>query len=105
MHLDTLAGLKEVKICTAYSFPISDLQLPIENRKFFKWFPTNADKLSQAQPFYETLPGWDEDITGVTDFRKLPANAQNYIFQIEKIIGKPVTIIGVGPKRSQTIFR
>jgi len=95
MHLDTLAGLKEIKICRAYKI----------NRKQTSFFPANAARLSQAGPIYETVPGWDEEITEVSDFHDLPLNAQNFIVLIEEMTGKPVTIIGVGPKRNQTIFR
>ncbi len=95
MHLDTLGGLKELKICRAYK---------IDGREI-TFFPANIARLAQASPVYETLPGWDEDITEVRDFRNLPVNAQNYVRRIEQLIGKPITIIGVGPKRSQTIFR
>ena len=95
MHLDTLAGLKEIKICRAYKI----------NGKQTSFFPANAARLSQASPIYETVSGWDEDITEVNDFHNLPLNAQNFIVLIEEMTGKPVTIIGVGPKRNQTIFR
>jgi adenylosuccinate synthase len=95
MHLDTLSGLKEIKICRAYKI----------NGEEKTFFPANTARLSQASPIYETVPGWDEEITEVNDFHDLPVNAQNYICQIEEVIGKPVTIIGVGPKRKQTIFR
>ena len=95
MHLDTLSGLKELKICRAYKI----------NGTEKTFFPANTDRLSQASAVYETAPGWDEEITGVNDFHDLPTNAQNYICRIEEEIGKPITIIGVGPKRSQTIFR
>ena len=95
MHLDTLAGLKEIKICRAYKI----------NGKQTSFFPANTARLSQASPIYETVPGWDEDITEVNDFHDLPLNAQNFIVLIEEMTGKPVTIIGVGPKRNQTIFR
>ena len=95
MHLDTLSGVKELKICKAYQI----------NGKETSFFPTNEVKLSQANPVYETVPGWDEDITTVRDFDDLPSNAQNYICRVEEFTGKPVTIIGVGPKRNQTIFR
>ena len=94
MHLDTLAGLKELKICRAY-------QINGQQKTFF---PANIDSLSRARPVYETLPGWEEEITEVNDFHDLPVNAQNYICQVEEYIGKPITVIGVGPKRSQTIF-
>jgi adenylosuccinate synthase len=95
LHLDTLTGLKELKICKAYMIN--------EEEKTF--FPTDAGQLSQAQAIYETVPGWDEDITDVDDFHRLPASAQDYVGRIEEHIKIPVTIIGVGPKRSQTILR
>ncbi|MHC4889708.1 MAG: adenylosuccinate synthetase, partial [Planctomycetota bacterium] len=95
MHLDTLAGLKEIKICRSYKI----------NGKQTSFFPANSVRLSQASPIYETVPGWDEDITEVKDFHDLPLNAQNFIVLIAETTGKPVTIIGVGPKRNQTIFR
>ncbi|MCK4752500.1 MAG: adenylosuccinate synthase [Planctomycetes bacterium] len=95
VHLDTLAGLKEVKICKAYEI----------NGKETTFFPANIDRLSQAQPVYETLPGWEEDLSEISSFDDLPANTQNYIKLVEQITKKPITIIGVGPGRKQTIFR
>jgi len=95
MHLDTLAGIKELKICRAYNI----------NGRQTTFFPANAARLSQAQCLYETVPGWDEDLTNVSSFADLPTNAKKYIALIEKITGKPITIIGVGPKRNQTIFK
>jgi len=95
LHLDTLSGLKELKICKAY-------EIDGEQTCFF---PTNAAQLSKAVPIYETVPGWDEEITEVSDFNDLPLNAQNYICRVEEMTGKPVTMIGVGPKRNQTILR
>jgi len=95
LHLDTLSGLKELKICKAYEIDGQEIS----------FFPTNTAKLSQVRPVYETIPGWDEDITQVRDFNDLPSNAQDYICRVEEMTGKPVTIIGVGPKRNQTIFR
>jgi len=95
MHLDTLTGLDELKVCTAYE---------IEG-KSTTFFPANINGLAWAECVYQTLPGWKEDITGVTEFGRLPVNAQNYIAFIEKCIKRPVTMIGVGPNRRQTIFR
>ncbi len=95
MHLDTLSGLKEIKICRAYEVA----------GKQTRFFPSNITKLSQAKPIYETVDGWEEEITEVSDFHKLPAGARNYVTLIEELTGKPVTMIGVGPKREQTIFR
>jgi adenylosuccinate synthase len=98
MHLDTLSGLKELKICRAYREPNH------ESRET-TWFPANTSRLIKADAIYETLPGWDEDISDIKNYDKLPLNAQKYVRRIAELLGKPITMIGVGPKRSQTIFR
>ena len=54
---------------------------------------------------YDSLPGWDQDITGATRFDQLPRQAQDYIRRIDQITGRPITIIGIGPRRTQTIVR
>ena len=95
MHLDTLAGLKEIKVCSAYRI----------NGTETTFFPANASKLSQVQCIYESVPGWEEDLTDIGSFDELPLNAKNYVMLIEKLTKKPITMVGVGPKRSQTIFR
>ena len=95
MHLDTLSGLGELKTCKAYEI----------NGQETTFFPANESRLAQAVAVYETVPGWDEEITEVSNFQDLPVNAQNYVSRIEELIGIPITAVGVGPKRSQTIFR
>lgn len=95
MHLDTLSGLKQVQMCRAYT---------IEGRET-TFFPANIDRLAKARPVYETLPGWDDDLGDVTRFEDLPGAAQAYVRLMEKIVGRPVEMIGVGPKRSQTIMK
>lgn len=95
MHLDTLSGLKELKICRAYEIDGHQTD----------FFPANVDRLAKAKAIYETMPGWDEDLSEISEFRNLPPNAQNYVRRVEEHIGAPITAVGVGPKRSQTIFR
>lgn len=95
MHLDTLAGMDELHICKAYQV----------NGKETTFFPGDAADVEAAECVYETLPGWHEDLSGISDYDALPENTKNYIAAVEKIVGVPVTILGVGPKRSQTIFR
>jgi adenylosuccinate synthase len=95
MHLDTLTGLDELKVCTGYE---------IDGKKT-AFFPANIDKLAKAKCVYQTLPGWKEDITQAVDFSQLPLSAQNYVVFLEKSIKMPITMIGVGPNRRQTIFR
>lgn len=95
LHLDTLAGLKELNICTSY----------LHQGKEVDFFPAEASVLSEVQCQYETLEGFDQDISGVKDFVKLPANARNYVGRLEEILGVPVSMVGVGPSRSQTLYR
>ncbi len=95
MHLDTLTGIKELQICRAYNI----------DGKETTFFPANIDRLAKAQPIYETLAGWDDDLSEATSFASLPAAARTYVRRIEEIVGKPVEMIGVGPKRSQTIIK
>jgi adenylosuccinate synthase len=95
MHLDTLTGLKEVKICRAYEI----------DGKQSTFFPANTARLCTATPVYETVGGWEEEIVETGDFNDLPENAQAFVCRVEETIRKPITIIGVGPDRNQTIFR
>jgi adenylosuccinate synthase len=95
MHLDTLAGLDEVKICTGYTI----------DGKEVKMFPSNIDRLAKVKCRFETLEGFGEDITEAKTFGQLPQQAQKYIRTVEDIVRLPITFIGVGAGRNQTIFR
>jgi adenylosuccinate synthase len=95
MHLDTLAGLGELKVCRAYKIDGTETT----------FFPSDAPQLERAECIYETAPGWDEDLSEVKSFDGLPQGVRDYVALVEEIIKVPVPIIGVGPKRSQTIFR
>lgn len=93
--LDVLSGLKELKICTAYTFKGRTLQFP----------PQEEDALAQVVPLYETLPGWDADISHARRWEELPPQAQGYISRIEELTGVRATLISVGPDRDATIRR
>ncbi|MBN1787112.1 MAG: adenylosuccinate synthase [Sedimentisphaerales bacterium] len=95
MHLDTLAGLDEVKICTGYTI----------NGKEVKMFPSNIDTLAKVECKFETLKGFNQEITDAKSFEDLPAEAREYVQAVERITSLPVTFVGVGPGRNQTIFR
>ena len=95
MHLDTLTGFEEINVCSAYN--IGGRQVT--------FFPTSLSSLAKVKCVYEKAAGWQEDISGVSSFDDLPVNAQHYIGLLEKLLKRPITIIGVGPKRTQTIFR
>jgi tRNA pseudouridine(38-40) synthase len=63
--------------------------------------------VGQVGNFYtekETIPGWKQDITGLTDYADLPQIAKNYLDRISEILGVPISIVSVGPGREQTII-
>lgn len=95
MHLDTLAGLDKLKVCTEYE---------IDGEKKKK-FGVNSPKLPQAKCVYQSTPGWDRDISAVSTFPDLPKQARDYVELIESHLSVPIEIISVGPEREQTIFR
>lgn len=92
--LDSLTGLKTLKIATAYEF---------EGQKIER-FPLNA-VLDKATPIYETMDGWDEDITGVREFEDLPDAARLYVLEIERLIDCHIRYVSVGPQREALIDR
>jgi len=93
-RMDTLGGFGDVKICTGYKKP---------NGEATDVFPAEWEKLDGYEAVYETLSGWTDDISHVRGFADLPDNAKKYLKRIEELTGLPVAMIGVGPKRSETI--
>ncbi len=98
MLLDVLSGIEELQVCTRYQ--IGDDPEAITGR----FFP-DANRLAGITPLYESLPGFHGDVTKARSFDELPAPARQYIEFIEDFVGLPISIISVGPDRSQTIRR
>ena len=94
MKADVLSGFPEVKVCTHYEYM----------GKKIDYLPYNIEE-QYLRPIYETLPGWNGDLTGVTDEAGIPQELRAYIAYIEKALGVPITIVSVGPDRTQTILR
>ncbi len=92
--LDVLGYLKEIPVCVGYEI----------DGEVTREFPVTA-KLAKAKPVYEVLPGWEEDIRGITSYDKLPENCRKYIEFIEKELGVPVKMVSNGPKRHEIIKR
>ena len=67
-------------------------------------FPYTPD-LYEAEPVYETLPGWKCDISGVRKYEDLPKAARDYVEFIEERVGCPITYVSVGPERDALIIR
>ena len=92
--LDILSGLDELRVATAYRVRGSEVRWPL-----------SLEELERAEPVYEVLPGWREDISGARSMDDLPATAVAYVEAIEEMAGVPIAIVSVGPERTQTIFR
>jgi adenylosuccinate synthase len=94
MLLDVLSDLPEIRIAVAYELDGQRLD----------HFPTDSFVLERCRPVYETLPGWREDVSAARRLADLPAAARRYVERLGELLGRPVTIISVGPDRAQTIF-
>ncbi|MEM0950963.1 MAG: adenylosuccinate synthase [Cyanobacteria bacterium P01_H01_bin.74] len=93
--LDVLDGLSELKICVGYRHKATGERM--------ETFPAQLETLKQVEPIYETMPGWQTEITGITEFDALPTPAKNYLQRISDLCQCPVAIVSVGPERNQTI--
>jgi adenylosuccinate synthase len=94
MMLDVLSELPKIRICVAYEL----------DGKPCPRFPSHAEQLRRVVPVYETLVGWQRDISEVRSWDGLPANAQRYLARIAALVGRPVEVASVGPEREQTMF-
>jgi adenylosuccinate synthase len=91
--LDVLTGWEKIPVCVAYEV----------DGKRVEEVPASQTDFHHAKPIYEYLDGWKEDISGCKKFEDLPVNAQKYVKYLEQLSGAPMSAIGVGPGRDQTI--
>lgn len=91
--IDTLAGLEKLKICVGYKF----------NNTVIDYFPASLNDLAKCEPIYEEFDGWGEEVANARSYDELPSNAKKYLSRIEELTGVNISIIGVGPRRDQTI--
>ncbi len=93
--IDVLSGHREIKVATAYR---------VDGEEIFE-MPTDTDLLGRCEPIYETLPGWEGNLSQVKEYSDLPENARRYIEYIEGKMGLPIKLVGVGAERNQVILR
>jgi adenylosuccinate synthase len=94
MKGDVLSGFDKIKVCTAYK----------TSEGIQEYLPYDiSDK--DIQPIYEELPGWEEDLTQITEAADFPKTFQDYIDYLENALETPIKIVSVGPDRAQTIHR
>jgi adenylosuccinate synthase len=93
--LDVLAGVDEIRVATAYRI----------DGKLTDDFPMTLREIERAEPVYESVPGWTEDLRGCRNFEDLPRSVRDYVERVEALVGVPVEILSVGPGRDETIAR
>lgn len=93
--LDVLPGVERPRVCTAYRFG---------DEKTDRFVPDGAT-LANAEPVYQDLEPIEQGLAACRTFEDLPRNARAYIECVERFVGAPVTIVGVGPGREQTLVR
>ena len=91
--LDCMEGIDTIKVCVAYKY----------KGKIYKEFPASRTVQKYAKPVYEEMQGFKGKIKGVSDFKKLPLNAQKYVKRLEQLVGVSIDLISLGRKREETI--
>jgi len=93
--LDVLDSFQKIRICKKYR---------IKN-DFYTYYPADSELIQYIEPVYEELNGWDKNISNIKNYKDLPDNVKHYIQRIEELTDCKISIISVGPERSQTIIR
>ena len=91
--IDTLAGLEKIKVCVGYKF----------NDIVIDYFPASLEDLAKCEPIYEEFDGWDDSVADVRSYDELPDNVKKYLARISEFTDTKISIVGVGPKRDQTM--
>jgi adenylosuccinate synthase len=93
MKSDILSGFETIKICTHYNY----------QGQIIDHLPYSSED-GLIEPVYTEIPGWQEDLTSLDSYDQMPDAFKNYIKFVEEQIGVPISILSVGPNRTQTII-
>jgi len=91
--LDVLDTFATLKVCVAYD----------HDGRRHRHLPYHQTVLHEVTPVYEELPGWQTDLSGVTELRQLPGEAKDYVHFLADQAGVPIRLVGVGPGRDQLV--
>ena len=91
--LDVLSGFQTLKVCTAYR----------AEGDVFEDVPPHQSLFHAAEPVYEELEGWGEDLTQVQEIAGLPSAARAYLDRLAELVGVPIGVVSVGPGREQSL--
>ena len=92
--IDVLDTFRTIKVCTGYMI----------DGEYYSYLPDTAHQ-EKAKPVYKEYEGWMTPTTECRTWESLPEKCREYIIDVEKLIGAPITLISVGPERDQLIIR
>jgi adenylosuccinate synthase len=92
--LDVLEGVHPLKIGVGYR--VGD--------KVLREFPADRQYQAEAAPIYESMPGFQGSIRGMTRFAQLPLNARRYVKRLEELVGAKMAMVSLGRSREETII-
>jgi adenylosuccinate synthase len=91
--LDVLSGFPTLKVCTAYR----------AGGETFEDFPPHQSLFHDAEPVWEVLEGWEQEIGSARSFDDLPEAARRYVERLRGLVGVPIRVVSVGPAREQSL--
>ena len=91
--LDVLSGFERLRVCTGYRV----------DGQTFDEVPPHQSLFHRAEPVYELLDGWMEEIDGARTFEDLPKSARGYVRRVEELVEVPASVVSVGPAREQSL--
>jgi adenylosuccinate synthase len=91
--LDVLRGIHPVRVATSYR---------LRGQRLTE-LPMDVADLTEVEPIYEDLEGWDEDTREARTIEDLPRGAARYVKRIAELLETEVYLISVGPQRGETI--
>ncbi len=105
VRLNGISGLCITKLDVLDGLPVLKMGVGYElDGKTIDVLPYGAAAVARAKPILEEMPGWTESTVGVTQFDKLPANAQRYLTRMSEVCGVPIDMVSTGPDRNETIM-
>lgn len=105
VRLNGISGLCITKLDVLDGLPVLKMGVGYElDGKVCDVLPYGAAAVARAKPILEELPGWTESTVGVTQFNKLPLNAQRYLNRMSEVCGVPIDMVSTGPDRNETIM-
>jgi adenylosuccinate synthase len=105
VRLNGISGLCITKLDVLDGLPVLKMGVGYElDGQMCDVLPYGAAAVARAKPILEEMPGWTESTVGVTDFDKLPANAQRYLKRLSEVCGIPIDMVSTGPDRNETIM-